>query len=482
MPPALALLLGVAFIGWMLGRDRSWRRLPSTALWIPGLWLAQTSSRPMSFWLAQLGVGGSQSSSLEGSPVNAVFNGSLFLLAILVLHGRRFSWGRFACTNKALCAVYAFFLCSMLWSPFPMPTVRGVVNDFGCVLTGLIILTEKDPAESLRVVFVRVSYILFPLSVVFMKYFPEIGVRVSMASGMHMRSGVADHKNSLGQLAMVFCLVLLWDLMETRKQETASGTKPERWVRLVNLGIGLYLLVVSSSATAGICFLLGVVLLFEGERLARMKNARQVFMVGVLAIACLMTFEAWFGISGRVSEAMGRGAGLHGRTEIWQAVLQHARGSPLVGFGFRAFWETSEGESVWRELQMNRLVQSHNGYLETYLNGGFVGLFLLAVFLLVSGRNATDKLVGGEPIGSLAVVFWPLVLLTNVTEAYFFILGPLWFATLLVTLANPSSLLRSRPALFVSAARPVDAQARPRRRWKAGSRSSTAPTGSTVSS
>ncbi len=62
-----------------------------------------------------------------------------------------------------------------------------------------------------------------------------------------MLSGVADHKNSLGQLCMVFCLVLIWDLMETRK---TTSPRPESWVRLLNLGIGLYLLVVSVSATA----------------------------------------------------------------------------------------------------------------------------------------------------------------------------------------------------------------------------------------
>jgi hypothetical protein len=126
MSPMLALLFGFAFIWWMFRRDRRWRRLSSTALWIPGLWLALASSRQMSFWLAQVGFGGDQAATnLEGSPVNVIFNGSLFLLAIIVLNRRGFSWAKFAAANKALVLIYGFFLCSALWSPFPFPRLSA---------------------------------------------------------------------------------------------------------------------------------------------------------------------------------------------------------------------------------------------------------------------------------------------------------------------------------------------------------------------
>jgi hypothetical protein len=163
-----------------------------------------------------------------------------------------------------------------------------VIQDFGSVLIALVVLTEKDPEASLRVLFVRVSYILFPLSVVFMRYFPNIGRTVSEVSGTHMVSGVADHKNSLGQLAMVFCLVLIFDLMRTRDSQTADGKPPERWIRYVNLGIGFYLLYVSESATSLMCFLIGLALLFASAHLAGMKTFKPVFMAAVLTIVALV--------------------------------------------------------------------------------------------------------------------------------------------------------------------------------------------------
>lgn len=437
----------------MFGRDRRWRELPSTALWIPGIWLAMCSSRQSSFWLSQLGLGGDTSNSLEGSPINVVVNTSLFFMALVVLKRRKFSWVQWAISNKALFSIYAFFLCSMLWSPFPFPTLKRLIQDFGSVLIGLIVLTEKDPAASFRVIFVRVSYILFPLSVVFMRYFPNIGRVVSEVSGSHMVSGVADHKNSLGQLAMVFCLVLIFDLLQTRALKTADGKPPERWVRLLNLGIGLYLLQVSESATSLLCFLIGLVMLFVSTRLARMKNATAVFMGCVVVIVALIAVQQTSDLSGNVSEALGRGEGMSGRTEIWRATLAKNT-NYWFGAGFRGFWETPEGMSVSKELHTNRLLTVHNGYIEVYLYGGVMALCFLAAWLWSTGFKATAKLVAGDPLGRLAVVFWPLLLLYNITESQFFQMGSIWFTIFLLTIDYRSQELRAGAASRVMTARP----------------------------
>jgi O-antigen ligase len=433
MPPTLALLSGLVFIGWMFRRDRSWRQLPSSALWVPGIWLALCSSRQLAFWLQALGIAGGGSSNLEGSPINIIFNTSLFVIALVVLKRRKFSWLQWTFSNKALFAIYAFFLCSMVWSAFPLPTLKRLIQDFGSVIIGLVVLTETDPAAALRIVSVRVSYVLFPLSVIFMRYFPDIGRSVSEVSGTHMVSGVADHKNSLGQLAMVFCLVLLFDMMQTRDSRSADAKRPEQWARLLNLGIGLYLLYVAASAAAQLCFLVGLVLLFVSGRLARMKSARTVFMCSALAVLVLVALQQTYDLSTNVSEALGRGSGLTGRTEIWEATLAKAP-DPWFGAGFRGFWETPAGMSVAQELRTNRLLTAHNGYIEVYLYGGIVALCLLGAWLWATGLNSMAKLVSGDPIGRLCVVFWPLLLLYNVSESAFFQPGPIWLIIFMATL------------------------------------------------
>jgi exopolysaccharide production protein ExoQ len=385
----------------------------------------------MSFWFYQLGLAGAESSRLEGSPVNAVFNNGIFIIAILILISRRFSWVQYALANKALFLFYGFFLLSAVWSPFPVPTVKRWVNEFGWLLIAPIILTERDPAASLRMVFVRVSYVLFAPSLPLMRYFPTIG-RVLSAHGAQMLCGVADHKNSLGQLCFVFCLMLIWDLMETRKTDTGLSGKPEYLARMLNLGIGLYLLDIASSATSLLCFVFGIVLMVVGKRLAAMKNPRLVFILGVLAIMSVLVMQQALNLSGDVSEAFGRGSGMSGRSDIWRVTLKHDT-SYLLGNGFRGFWETSEGKATYEELGTGELITAHNGYIETYLNGGVVGLFCLGIFIWSTGLIATAKLVQKDPIGRLAVVFWALILIYNLSESQFMMIGPVWFAMLLTT-------------------------------------------------
>lgn len=423
------------------------------------------SSRAMSFWFYQFGLSGA-ASRLEGNPVNVVFNNGLFILAILILISRRFSWAQYVLANKGLFLFYGFFLISAAWSPFFFPTVKRWVQEFGWLLIAPIVLTEQDPAASMRMMFVRVSYILFPVSIPLIRYFPTIG-RVDSYHGSQMVCGVADHKNSLGQLCFVFCLVLIWDLMETRKGNLTSGVKPEPWGRLVNLGIGLYLLILSSSATSLLCFLFGLALLVVGKRLAAMKNPRLVFMLGVVAIVSVLALQQTFHLTSQISEAFGRGEGMSGRGEIWQAALSKHT-DYFLGAGFRGFWESSAGKEVFEQLGTGELITAHNGYIETYLNGGVVGLVFLAVFIFSTGLIATTKLVDKDSIGRLAVVFWPLILVYNLTETQFMMAGPVWYAMLLTTIdlrqvqASLASATVTRPIVrhgYASFQRSVDSSA-----------------------
>ena len=78
-----------------------------------------------------------------------------------------------------------------------------------------VVLTEQNPVLAIRILFCRCAFILVPFSVLFIKYYPDLGRAYTRAGGA-MATGVTTQKNSLGEVVLVCSLFLLWDLLETR--------------------------------------------------------------------------------------------------------------------------------------------------------------------------------------------------------------------------------------------------------------------------
>jgi O-antigen ligase len=88
---------------------------------------------------------------------------------------------------------------------------------------------------------------------------------------------------------------------------------------------------------------------------------------------------------------IGRNATLTGRTHIWSALIEQVD-SDWLGYGYQAFWYSPLGEKfvlLW--LAKEGFASAHNGYLELWLDLGYVGVafFLLLVF------TSLRRLIGG---------------------------------------------------------------------------------------
>lgn len=426
MTAQLALYLGWGFILWLIRQDMKWRPTGSKVLLIPGVWLAIQGSRPVSYWF---GAGGGS----ESNPVNTFVFALLIGSAIVVLMNRGFDWGGFIQLNKALCLAYAYLAFTAFWSDAPLISLKRLFKDFGCVLLPLVLLTRADSITAIRAVFVRVSYVLFPLSVVFIKFFPHIG-RSFTTAGEPMFGGVTTQKNSLGEVVFVFGLMLLWDLVELYRGEDRKGKKVQLCIRSGMLLMGIWLLRMCDSQTSLLCLILGTVIFWGSRRLLRMRHGKRLLISCLVGTICLATMDKAFGISDALIRAMGRDPSLTGRTDIWRIVLEQ-KTDPIFGSGFYTFWDSDKGRAVMDEfMQIN---SAHNGYLEMYVDGGLMGDFLLGVFLLASGGRIINRLFAGHPLGSLGLVFWLLSILYNMSETSFFKLDPLWFALLMVSIECP---------------------------------------------
>ena len=409
-------LIGVSAL-FFLDRNKDAKHSP--ALWLPCVWLWIVGSRPVSAWLA----GGVASTSaadqqLDGSLTDAMVFMVLLFAGIVVLLQRRGQTGVILAASLPILLYFSYSLVSLAWSAYPFIVFKRWIKDVGDLVMVLIVVTEAHPIEAARRLLSRVSFIILPGSVLLIRY-SYLG-RAYDPDGILMPTGVTTNKNTLGLITFVLAVGLLWSVCLFLREAT-----PNRGRRVFAhgavLAIAVFLLVIADSATSLACFAPGAVVVVASAfpAIAR-RPARVHALVMVLVVAgCL---AMWLGGQGTVAGALGRGANLTGRTDIWNAVIPLVP-DPLLGAGFESFWLSLDYRALARALPHWRhpewLNSSHNGYIEVYLNLGWVGLSLVMLLLFNAYRSACAAFGSRPELGSLLLPYVVTAALYSLTEAGF---------------------------------------------------------------
>jgi exopolysaccharide production protein ExoQ len=135
-------------------------------------------------------------------------------------------------------------------------------------------------------------------------------------------------------------------------------------------------------------------------------------------------------------EAVGRDPNLTGRTDIWNDVL-HLDVNPLLGTGFESFWLGARAEYFWQKYPFHPN-QAHNGYIDTYLNLGYIGLGLLIILMFAGLLNIADAFKRNLPFATLKLSFLLIAAVYNITEGAFKVMQPVYIAFLFSVVAVPA--------------------------------------------
>jgi O-antigen ligase len=434
MGPLLALFLCLVFIALFLIRDSKRRARLSAATWIPTLILFTLASRTPAQWLGQSG---------RNALIDQVYFAVLIAASLIILSSRAVKWSKLFVTNTATFVFYGYLAVSFLWSSYPADSFIRVVKDFGTtVVMVLVLFSEEEPLEAARAVYVRCACVAFPLSMLFTKFY-TLGKEYGR-EGVMAFHGVAGQKNSFGEMLMVFILFLMWDHLESRPARVKWLWSRMPWDRGVLLLMGIWLLYLSQSKTSLVCSLIGLGLILTRGWLASRMISITVFCVA-LSLPFLLLFTHQLSSSlAPFLEVLGRDATFTGRTSIWQHMTLETV-NPSIGAGFWSFWGTGSGLAVARAMAEDSgetytpgsfVPSAHNGYLDIYLDGGFIGLALL-LFLLTAGAK---RIIGGLPwknFHRLRFAFLVVAIVSNLTESFFARPGPLWFTTVLILINYP---------------------------------------------
>jgi O-antigen ligase len=304
------------------------------------------------------------------------------------------------------------------------------IKILGHPIMALIVLTEPDPEEALKRLMKRCAYVVVPVSILFIKYYPQLGRKYDPWTGIQMNNGIAIAKNMLGADCLILGFFFFWHFLQTRQTERSTWRRNE--LRLIaGFSIGIWWLFLQAhSATSLTCLFVAILtVVFVGLRSTN-KNFIGTYMLAALVL--LAVAELAFGISGRFSESLGRGSSISGRKELWAGLLE-LHTNPIFGVGFESFWL---GERLERLKGIFFFIpnEAHNGYLEIYLTLGFIGVFLLIGLFVATFWKIRLDLFRNFEWGRYRLGFFAAVVLYNWTEAAFKTLNPIWFVFYIIAI------------------------------------------------
>lgn len=240
----------------------------------------------------------------------------------------------------------------------------------------------------------------------------------------------------LGVICLIWGVGFVWLLVDSYQ----GRRRLLRWPMPMILGIlafDLWLLRMSSSATSLSCLLAGAALIFWSRR--RVIARRPILIHIPVLIIILGSFSALFlniGSSQALS-VLERDSTLTGRTELWTNIFKMV-GNPLLGAGYESFWLGNRLEALWKIFWW-RPTQAHNGYIEIYINLGWLGISLFTVMLVSGYMKAIASVRRMELMGSLRLAYIVIAIPYNFTEAGFRMQNLPWIFLLLAIIGIPQA-------------------------------------------
>ncbi len=238
---------------------------------------------------------------------------------------------------------------------------------------------------------------------------------------------------------MIFGLYFVWALTTYRRIADASERKREVLLSASFLVATFYLFSRADSVTSLLAFTAGaVVMLLLAKRVVDIRSLG-VWFISAATIG--MTLDAAFGLREKLFRSLGRNPNLTDRTVVWTDVLA-LQDRPLLGFGFESFWLGPTRDTLWAKWWWQP-IQAHNGYIETYLNLGVIGLVLLLAMLLAGFRKIQGSARAQPDLAMLRMAYLIAIVIFNYTEAGFKGLHLVWTIFCIVAIEVQTAQRRS---------------------------------------
>jgi exopolysaccharide production protein ExoQ len=247
----------------------------------------------------------------------------------------------------------------------------------------------------------------------------------SLADGVKIGyPGYFQYKGILGEFAAVAILLSFYEILH-------PGSR--RALAIVVAAVSIYLIFVSQSkGSLGIALLaplLAGLTLFIGKKM-RISPAIVLLPIPI----CYFTLSSVVGnLINRISWYLYSNYTLSGRTIIWDWVNFEIAKRQLLGWGYQSFWLVAGSPIVEAGGWVKRMPSAHNGYLDTIVDTGYIGLALFLIFVFTT-VHVIGRVAGHDPARAWLLLSIALfIMLVNLLESGWMHGGdPLWLMFVIV--------------------------------------------------
>ena len=339
--------------------------------------------------------------------------------------------------EKFILLLLGIAFISVLWSYDPSLTLRRSIALGGTSLFGIYFGIRYTLKQQLQLLGWMFSIAIL-LSFLFVLILPEYGIMGGSVHGGLWR-GIFAHKNFLGKAMVLSAIVFLLLAVNNQKNQ---------FLLWCGFSFSLVLLIFSTSKTA----LISCALLLFAACLYRALQKRYDTMIPALIAVVMVSGSLVLQVTANiypplvVSEASStiikfqpsssavkeqtssktsapsaakeqtraKTASsvslrtLTGRTALWPLLWQGIEKHPWLGYGYSGFWENSDEAVEIQKRVGNWATNSHNGFLELWLDLGILGVLIFLTGFLITMLRAIALISNERTLESL----WPLLYMT----------------------------------------------------------------------
>jgi exopolysaccharide production protein ExoQ len=222
--------------------------------------------------------------------------------------------------------------------------------------------------------------------------------------------GYFAFKGMLGEFAALAVLLSIYEIILPGRRRV--------WGFIV-LVISGYLIFMSESKGSLGCALLAAILATLVMFVSRKLRVSPALVLLPLPICYAILSRMVGDLINRISWYIYGNYTVSGRVFIWNFVDSEIAKRPLLGWGYRSFWLVGPDSPALVDAGgwVKTMPSAHNGYLETILDTGYIGLIVFIIFLFTT-LHAIGRVTGRDPTRAWLLLSIALfVALVNFIEA-----------------------------------------------------------------